>query len=98
MLVVIFVLFALAEAKRASGGVYVYTNKKTGAAEYAGKTNNFDRRHREHVRAGHYYADHVYNTIPMPWATTEQMYQMERDLIGILNPRANKVKGGNGPR
>lgn len=99
-LLVLFYSFLVCAKRKSSGGVYVYSNKQTGRAEYVGTTNNFDRRHKEHVRENHYYTNNKYDytTYEMNKSTIEQRYQAERDLIKELNPKANKSKGGNGPR
>lgn len=55
------------------GGVYVYRTRKPGArynipvlsrhVGYVGQSNNFRRRHEQHVNGGG-----EYNSIPKPWA------------------------------
>jgi predicted GIY-YIG superfamily endonuclease len=97
-----FLFFSCSSTKKTSksGGTYYYQNKKTRSVEYVGTTNNFERRNMEHKRDNHYYTNdnHKYVKIPMPGASIEDRYQAEKDLISLLKPKANKVKGGNGPR
>lgn len=86
---------------RASRGTYRYVNKHSGRTHYVGATNNFHRRHREHQRAGHYYANsNTYKLVKnyMPHSSHEKIYQREVKQIKQYNPLANKVRGGNGKR
>lgn len=56
---VFFCLSIDARKSKASGGTYRYVNSK-GRTHYVGATNNFNRRHKEHVRHGDYYAGKSY--------------------------------------
>jgi len=101
MIVAILILLIIGTECRgrrnANAGVYTYTHKNTGQYAYVGTTNNFERRHREHQYADHYYAssDYNYNTYSMPGATPAERYAAEKV---VTHPEANKHPGGNGPR
>lgn len=83
------------------GGTYYYAHRKNGRIHYAGATNNFERRHKEHRKAHHYYADTRYYkrvTQPMPHSSPQQRFNKEKILIRQMKPVANKHPGGNGKR
>jgi len=100
ILIIKFLLISLALAKRSYGGTYRYVNKYSGRVHYVGTTNNFRRRHSEHVRDNHYYAGKNYKLIknPMHKASSEQRYKAEIHEIKKYKPVANIHRGGNGPR
>lgn len=83
------------------GGTYHYAHRKTGRIHYVGTTNNFERRHKEHRRAHHYYANtrqYKLTTHPMPDSSPYQRFNKEKVLIRQMKPVANKHPGGNGKR
>lgn len=79
-----------------SGGIYHYSDRNTGRVQYVGATNNFARRHSEHVRGGDSYANNYYQTFPMKGATKGQVAEAERSHIKYFQPSSNKNKGGGG--
>jgi uncharacterized protein YxeA len=54
----IIILIVCADAYR--GGVYLYRKRSTGSVAYVGMTNNFKRRHGEHIRNNRYFTGNNY--------------------------------------
>ena len=100
LILCLFFVNIVIEARRSYGGTYSYVNKNTHRTHYVGATNNFDRRHNEHKNAGHYYtgSNYQFKKNHMPHSTSEERYQEERNQIRRENPVANKYAGGNGRR
>ena len=83
---------------KSSGGTYRYVHKNSGRTHYVGATNNFNRRHKEHVRSGHYYTGSNYNFKKnyMTTSNKKHLANIEKNQIKKHNPIANKYKGGGG--
>ena len=100
ILVFIICTFNIIVASRRYSGTYRYVNKNTGRTHYVGATNNFNRRHFEHVKNNKYYTKNNYVMIKnyMPYSSSDEIYHVEKQQIKKYKPVANKHKGGNGPR
>ena len=81
-------------ARRSGGGTYRYVNKRSGKTHYVGATNNFQRRHNEHVRSDHYYTKPEYKFVKNHM--TGNYAKTEREQIKKYKPLANKNRGGGG--
>lgn len=105
IVIVVLLLVVCVDGRRGGGrygrGTYHYVHRKSGRVHYVGTTNNFERRHKEHRKAHHYYADTRYyklTTHPMPDSSPHQRFNKEKVLIRQMKPVANKHPGGNGKR
>ena len=98
VLLVFFCVSIDARNTKLSGGTYRYVNKKSGKTHYVGATNNFNRRHKEHVRSGHYYTGSNYKLKKNFMSTTnkQRLANTEKRQIKKHSPYANKNIGGGG--
>lgn len=96
LLIVMYMMLDVDARRGRISGSGVYTER----AHYVGMTNNFSRRHREHVNAEHYYTGPNYKLEKtyMPNSSREAMYRAEKRAISEEELVANKHPGGNGPR
>lgn len=98
---ILFLIFlyscCLIDAKK-NGGVYRYIHKNSGKTHYVGATNNFKRRHSEHVRDNRYFTNDNYNVKKyyMETSNKNNLANKERQYINKYKPVANKKKGGGG--
>ena len=97
-ILVFFCLSIDARKSKASGGTYRYVNNNSGRTHYVGATNNFNRRHKEHVRQGDYYTGNRYKLKKnyMSTSNKQHMAETERRHIKKYNPIANRNRGGGG--
>ena len=99
---VMFFICVHARGLRAGNrGVYHYVHRHSGRIHYVGATNNFNRRHKEHQTARHYYTDstkYKLKRFSMPHSTHQEIFKKEKEMIRHTNPVANKHPGGNGRR
>jgi len=102
MFIVLAILVQVAVCLPAIPATYVYHSGKDvnngGEILYIGTTNNLARRFKEHVQAGHSYANSQMSYWDMSGSAIEQRYNHERDMIAKYKPKFNKSAGGNGPR
>lgn len=86
ILIVLFAHYLVVDSQ----GVYFYRNIRTGRVHYVGKTNNFERRNLEHIRARRYFADA--NSFRMDVFYTKYKDTVEKYYIERYDPVANIIK------
>lgn len=79
----LLVILLLIISAAARGGVYFYRCRNR--VHYVGRTNNFERRHKEHVRDGRYFAN-----CRMDKFVTSDRNRIEKYYIKKYQPPANK--------
>ena len=81
-------------------GAYRARNRKTGKVDYHGETNNLQRRHGEHKRAGAKHANSKTHDLEYKVAdgrsTSKTRREHENRKINQHRPKYNKRKGGGG--
>lgn len=77
-------------SKYTRGGVYFYRNRRSNKVAYVGRTNNFERRHKEHVRNGREFSDQRYYRMDR-YYTNEHVPKKEAYYIKKYKPEYNVV-------
>lgn len=90
-------LFVSIVFSKKTGGTYRYVNRRSKRTHYVGATNDFSRRHSEHINNNDYYTGNDYKIIKNYMKNNvKNMANTERNLIKKHNPVANRNKGGGG--